>query len=80
MKWEPFLKSHNRGVCKACNSKYEIIRRYAKDAEKNPNDYMSCHSCDRIFKKYGGGPPDKNGNRNIRTSCPLCKSCDVGEY
>ena len=80
MKWEPYLKAHNRGACKVCNSKYEVIRKYAKDAEKNPDNYMTCNGCDRIFKKHKTGAPDKHGNKKLRTCCPFCESNEIEEY
>lgn len=80
MKWEPYLQAHNRGACRACNSKYEVIRRYAKEAEKRPDNFMTCLGCDRIFKKHKTGAPDKNGNKKLRTCCPFCESDKIEEY
>jgi len=80
MKWEPYLQAKNRGVCRACNSKYEVIRRYAKEAEKNPDKFMTCNGCDRIFKKHQTGTPNKLGQQKLRTCCPFCESKEIEEY
>lgn len=75
MKKEPFLFSNNRGICKPCISKYETHEQFIRKANKNPENYLTCEDCDRMFSKNLQGRFKK-----LRTECPFCKSENIERY
>lgn len=80
MKKERYLMSNFRGICKPCHTEYNVINLHMKRAEKNPENYMMCNGCDRVFSKYKAGAPDKNGLQKLCLDCPHCKSKDIEAY
>jgi hypothetical protein len=82
MKKEKTMFANNRGICKACHSNYNTINIQLKSAERNPEKFMSCDSCDRIFSRYQTGAPSKKNNmvQKLRIWCPFCKSEDIDNY
>ena len=82
MKKEPYLMAKNRGICKPCISEYNKINMLLKKAERNPDDMMSCNSCDRVFSKYKVGTPNtKQGyKKKLNIDCPFCGSEEVDAY
>jgi hypothetical protein len=82
MKKEKTMFKNNRGICKPCHSSYNKMHVQIKGAEKNPDNYMSCDSCDRIFSKYQVGAPSRKNHipQKLKISCPYCNSEDIDSY
>lgn len=82
MKKEKTMFANNRGICKTCHSNYNKINVQIKSAEKNPDKYMSCDSCDRIFSRYQVGAPSRKNHipQKLRICCPYCNSEDIDNY
>jgi hypothetical protein len=62
-----------------------------KKANKNPENYLTCDDCDRIFCKYNVGnkwgvnghnfhTKDENVSQKLRVDCPFCKSENISRY
>lgn len=88
MKNEKFLHSNKRGICKKCTTEYERNRQMIAKANKNPDNYLSCGSCDRVFSirntgNYAGNNQHKRLNNTsymLRVECPFCKSEEIDRY
>lgn len=80
MKPEKFLLHNGRGICAPCNREYEKVRLSLRKAEKDPDNFLTCDDCDRIFKKHKSGGPDKYGQQKLRTNCPCCGSDNIAKY
>ena len=94
MKKERRLIETKRGICNCCNSEYEKLRIARKKAEHNPDLYLVCNDCDRIFSKYKcGNFSGKNQHtmanpelfeltfkKTLNTDCPFCKSEEIEKY
>lgn len=94
MKNERRLIETNRGICKCCNSEYEKLRTARKKAENNPESYLVCNDCDRVFNKYKRGNfSGKNQHtmanpelfeltfkKMLNTCCTFCKSEEIEKY
>jgi hypothetical protein len=88
MKKEKYLHAKNRGICKPCATEYERNQQLLRKANKNPNDYLTCNSCDRIFSNRNVG--NYSGNNQyiqwdikkfqLRVDCPFCKSEDIDRF
>lgn len=88
MKKEKTLLVNKRGICKPCATEYERNQQLIRKANRNPQDYLSCNSCDRVFSSKNTG--NYTGNNQyiqidnkrtvLRTDCPFCKSHDIDRY
>jgi hypothetical protein len=74
-------KIYNNGacVCKSCDSERSKLAFMNGRAAKNPQDYLECNSCDRVFSKFSGRKKEY-GNRPIVSICKFCGSDNIGEY
>ena len=66
-----------RSDCKACHSFKENNRQIRQMADRTPENYMMCNSCDNIFHKTG---TRLGAIKPIVTECRLCKSKDIEAY
>lgn len=79
MKKERRLVPTNRGICKPCATNYEKHQRFIRKSEKDPDNYMACDDCDRIFSKYSATNL-VNGNKRLNIDCPFCKSENIDRF
>ena len=80
MKKEKFILSKGRGICNPCHNDYEKQQRFRRMAAKNPQNFLTCDDCDKIFSKTVSGTIPKDGKKKLRVECPYCKSEDISEY
>lgn len=94
MRTEKYLHSNRRGICKQCYRTKERVNVMIRKADKNPQDYLSCNSCDAVFSKYQSGTPlthgkkselyingtIEKGHRWLKTECPYCQSDELERY
>lgn len=88
MRKEKYLHVNKRGICKPCSTEYEKHRQMLVKANRNPENYLTCNDCDRIFANRNVG--NYTGNNQyikwdekkfqLRTDCPFCKSEDIDRF
>ncbi len=45
-------RDKKKSICKQCHSDHVCFATMLKKAEANPDNYLMCDDCDRIFSKY----------------------------
>lgn len=82
MKKEKSLLINNRGICKPCHSVYNKTNARIKKAERSPDDFLSCNTCNEIFSKYQVCRPliKTRVFKKLKVECPFCKSEEIERY
>lgn len=65
------------GICKKCHSNYNTIRNQEKIINRNPDHYMECNTCFRMFNRFKWRGDVDSGDR---ITCVFCHSININKY